>query len=58
MKIAEVMQRFVEPDSVVIVGGCINALQQYGRRPAFHTPEKAARAFSHLRQYSRLRRGL
>jgi acetyltransferase len=36
----------------------INALQQESKHLAFHTPERAARAFSHLWQYSRLRRGL
>ena len=39
-------------------GEFINALQQEGKHLAFHTPERAARAFSHLWQYSRLRRGL
>lgn len=39
-------------------GDCINGLQQDGKHPAFHTPERAARAFSHLWQYSSLRRGL
>jgi acyl-CoA synthetase (NDP forming) len=39
-------------------GDFINGLQQDGKHLAFHTPERAARAFSHLWQYSRLRRGL
>jgi len=39
-------------------GDCINGLQQDGKHLAFHTPERTARAFSHLWQYSRLRRGL
>jgi len=39
-------------------GDCINGLQQDGKHLVFHTPERAARAFSHLWQYSRLRCGL
>jgi len=39
-------------------GDFINGLQQDGKHLAFHTPERAARAFSHLWQYSRLSRGL
>ena len=39
-------------------GDFISSLQQEGKHLAFHTPERAARAFSHLWQYSRLRRGL
>ena len=58
MKIAEVMQKFVDPRSVAIVGDCINGLQQDGKHPAFHSPERAARVFAHLWQYSRLRRRL
>jgi hypothetical protein len=48
MKIAEVMQKSVEPESVIIVGDCINALQQDSKRPPFHEPERPPRAFSHL----------
>ena len=39
-------------------GDFINGLQQEGKHLAFHTPERAARAFSHLWEYSRLRCGL
>ncbi|MCX6001542.1 MAG: CoA-binding protein [Chloroflexi bacterium] len=39
-------------------GDFINGLQQDGKHLAFHTPERAARAFSHLWHYSRLRRRL
>ncbi len=39
-------------------GDCINGLQQDGKHLAFHTPERAARAFSRLWQYSKLRNGL
>jgi len=37
---------------------CISGLQQDGKHAAFHTPERAARAFSRLWQYSKLRNGL
>jgi acetyltransferase len=39
-------------------GDFINSLQEAGKHMAFHTPERAARAFSHLWEHSRLRRGL
>ena len=39
-------------------GDFINGLQRDGKHLAFHTPERAARAFSHLWQYSQLRRRL
>ena len=37
---------------------CISSVQKEGKHLVFHTPERAARAFSHLWQYSRLRSGL
>lgn len=39
-------------------GDFITGLQQDGKHLAFHTPERTATAFSHLWQYSRLRRRL
>jgi acyl-CoA synthetase (NDP forming) len=36
---------------------CITGLQQDGKHVAYPTPERAARAFSRLWQYSRLRNG-